>query len=169
MVHRRRPRRTRRPHPRPLPAHGRDWAGYTDVQDGYTWDPATYIPGVAESQVHGAESALWAERVATFEEVQYMTLPRLPGIAHDRQGLQVDGVGSPRRNGCWRRRASTPRERSRWPTTAGALCCHRNTVQHRFARFAELTGQDIRRPDDVALVDLALRAAGRRTQADART
>ncbi|MFG2221422.1 family 20 glycosylhydrolase [Streptomyces sp. NPDC048685] len=50
-------------------------------QDGYTWDPVTYIPGVAESQVHGAESALWTERVATFKEVQYMTLPRLPGIA----------------------------------------------------------------------------------------
>ncbi|MFE7356768.1 beta-N-acetylhexosaminidase [Streptomyces sp. NPDC057543] len=61
--------------------YGHDWAGYTDVQDGYTWDPATYIPGVTESQVQGAESALWTERVATFEEVQYMTLPRLPGIA----------------------------------------------------------------------------------------
>ena len=61
--------------------YGHDWAGYTDVEDGYTWDPATYIPGVGESQVLGAESALWTERVKTFEEVQYMTLPRLPGLA----------------------------------------------------------------------------------------
>lgn len=47
--------------------------------------------------------------------------------------------------------------------TATALYCHRNTVQHRFARFAELTGRDVRRPEDAALVTLALRAAGRRT------
>ncbi|GHB47823.1 hypothetical protein GCM10010377_43300 [Streptomyces viridiviolaceus] len=51
--------------------------------------------------------------------------------------------------------------------TATALYCHRNTVQHRFARFAELTGRDVRRPEDAALVTLALRAAGRRTGAEA--
>ncbi|WP_405689146.1 helix-turn-helix domain-containing protein [Streptomyces sp. NBC_00057] len=42
--------------------------------------------------------------------------------------------------------------------TAAALYCHRNTVQHRFARFHELTGRDVRRPDDAALVAVALRA-----------
>jgi hypothetical protein len=42
--------------------------------------------------------------------------------------------------------------------TAEALYCHRNTVQHRFARFLELTGRDVRRPDDAALVAVALRA-----------
>ncbi|WP_408909823.1 PucR family transcriptional regulator [Streptomyces luteolus] len=42
--------------------------------------------------------------------------------------------------------------------TAEALYCHRNTVQHRFARFHELTGRDPRRPDDAALVAVALRA-----------
>lgn len=42
--------------------------------------------------------------------------------------------------------------------TAAALYCHRNTVQHRFARFYELTGRDVRRPDDAALVAVALRA-----------
>ena len=50
--------------------------------------------------------------------------------------------------------------------TATALYCHRNTVQHRFARFAELTGRDVRRPEDAALVTLALRAAGRRAHAE---
>ncbi|MER5179046.1 helix-turn-helix domain-containing protein [Streptomyces sp. NPDC002896] len=44
--------------------------------------------------------------------------------------------------------------------TASALYCHRNTVQHRFGRFAELTGRDPRRPEDAALVSLALRARG---------
>jgi hypothetical protein len=46
--------------------------------------------------------------------------------------------------------------------TAAALYCHRNTVQHRFNRFAELTGRDVRRPEDAALVAVALRAYGLR-------
>lgn len=50
--------------------------------------------------------------------------------------------------------------------TAAALYCHRNTVQHRFQRFAQLTGRDVRRHEDAALVALALRAEGRRRQAD---
>ncbi|MFI6497384.1 helix-turn-helix domain-containing protein [Nonomuraea typhae] len=43
--------------------------------------------------------------------------------------------------------------------TAAALYCHRNTVQHRFARFKELTGRDLRAPEDAAVIALALRAA----------
>ena len=46
--------------------------------------------------------------------------------------------------------------------TAAAVYCHRNTVQHRFNRFCELTGHDVRRPEDAALVALALRARARR-------
>ncbi|WP_306319014.1 MULTISPECIES: CdaR family transcriptional regulator [unclassified Streptomyces] len=42
--------------------------------------------------------------------------------------------------------------------TADALYCHRNTVQHRFNRFHELTGRDVRRPGDAALLAVALRA-----------
>jgi hypothetical protein len=42
--------------------------------------------------------------------------------------------------------------------TAAALFCHRNTVQHRLNRFTELTGRDVRRPENAALVALALRA-----------
>ncbi|MEU3661344.1 helix-turn-helix domain-containing protein [Streptomyces sp. NPDC032940] len=53
--------------------------------------------------------------------------------------------------------------------TAEALYCHRNTVQHRFARFHELTGRDVRRPDDAALVAVALRAARRHTRTEARS
>ncbi|MEU0571180.1 helix-turn-helix domain-containing protein, partial [Nonomuraea sp. NPDC005983] len=43
--------------------------------------------------------------------------------------------------------------------TAAALYCHRNTIQHRFARFRQLTGRDIRAPQDAAVIALALRAA----------
>ncbi|MBL1120081.1 helix-turn-helix domain-containing protein [Streptomyces sp. 110] len=45
--------------------------------------------------------------------------------------------------------------------TAAAVYCHRNTVQHRFNRFCELTGHDVRRPEDAALIALALRARAR--------
>ncbi|MER5423781.1 helix-turn-helix domain-containing protein [Streptosporangium roseum] len=34
-----------------------------------------------------------------------------------------------------------------------------DTVQHRFARFRDLTGRDVRAPGDAAVVALALRAA----------
>ncbi|MFD7474909.1 PucR family transcriptional regulator [Streptomyces sp. NPDC059837] len=40
--------------------------------------------------------------------------------------------------------------------TAAAPYCHRNTIQQRLNRFAELTGRDPRRPEDAALVVLAL-------------
>jgi hypothetical protein len=46
--------------------------------------------------------------------------------------------------------------------TAAALYCHRNTVQQRFNRFHELTGRDVRRPEDAALIALALRAREQR-------
>jgi hexosaminidase len=60
---------------------GQDWAGYTDVQDAYSWDPASYLDGVSETDVLGPEAALWTETVATAADVEYMTLPRLPGLA----------------------------------------------------------------------------------------
>jgi hexosaminidase len=60
---------------------GLDWAGYTDVQDAYSWDPASYIDGVTETEVLGPEAALWTETVATAADVEFMTLPRLPGLA----------------------------------------------------------------------------------------
>ncbi|MEE1801953.1 PucR family transcriptional regulator [Streptomyces sp. NPDC101062] len=49
--------------------------------------------------------------------------------------------------------------------TAAALYCHRNTVQQRFNRFHELTGRDVRRPEDAALIALALRAGEQRVLA----
>ncbi|MEV3929028.1 MULTISPECIES: CdaR family transcriptional regulator [unclassified Streptomyces] len=82
-------------------------------------------------------------------------------------GLQADGVGQ----GEAERLLETVRVHlagsGSVADTATALYCHRNTVQHRFARFAELTGRDVRRPEDAALVTLALRAAGGRAQAEA--
>ncbi|WP_214326552.1 helix-turn-helix domain-containing protein [Nonomuraea sediminis] len=37
---------------------------------------------------------------------------------------------------------------------------HHSSSQHRFARFHAITGRDVRRPADAAVVALALRADG---------
>ena len=59
---------------------GQDWAGYTSVSDAYDWDPATFVPGVADD-VEGVEAPLWTDVFPTWQDVQFMTFPRLPGIA----------------------------------------------------------------------------------------
>ena len=60
---------------------GLDWAGWVDVKQAYTWDPATQVTGVSESDVLGVEAALWSETVQTIEDIEFMTFPRLPGYA----------------------------------------------------------------------------------------
>jgi hexosaminidase len=65
----------------PATALGLSWAGTVEVRDSYDWDPAAYLPGLPAASVHGVEAALWTETLATTPELEYMTFPRLPGIA----------------------------------------------------------------------------------------
>ncbi|OLB81632.1 MAG: beta-N-acetylhexosaminidase [Actinobacteria bacterium 13_2_20CM_2_71_6] len=60
---------------------GTSWAGYVEVRDAYDWDPASLLPGVGEAQVLGVEGALWTESVVSLSDAEYLTLPRLPGLA----------------------------------------------------------------------------------------
>ena len=60
---------------------GLSWAGFINVQDAYTWDPATLVSGVAEDDVLGLEATLWSETVQTMADVEYMLFPRVPGYA----------------------------------------------------------------------------------------
>jgi hexosaminidase len=60
---------------------GQNWAGYNSVQDAYSWDPATFVPGITESDVRGVEAPLWTDLLSTMSQLQYMTFPRLPGVA----------------------------------------------------------------------------------------
>ncbi|MEO6988418.1 MAG: beta-N-acetylhexosaminidase [Aquihabitans sp.] len=60
---------------------GNKWAGYTDTRDVYDWDPAAALSGVDGYQVIGLEAPLWTELVTTLDEVQLMTLPRIPAMA----------------------------------------------------------------------------------------
>lgn len=60
---------------------GLAWAGYNDVRDAYDWDPAEYIPGVAEEDIVGVEAPLWAESLAEMSDIEFMAFPRLAGVA----------------------------------------------------------------------------------------
>lgn len=61
--------------------YGLDWAGLISVEKSYAWDPSTLIPGLAESAVIGVEAPLWSETLDEMPKVEFMTFPRLPGIA----------------------------------------------------------------------------------------
>ncbi|GAA0947485.1 beta-N-acetylhexosaminidase [Virgisporangium aurantiacum] len=60
---------------------GFDWAGHTDVEKSYGWDPETLIDGLPKEAVIGVEGPLWTETVERFDQVEYMTFPRLPALA----------------------------------------------------------------------------------------
>ncbi|MFB7514936.1 beta-N-acetylhexosaminidase [Streptomyces sp. NPDC056144] len=60
---------------------GLAWAGTVEVRRSYDWDPSTYLPGAPESSVLGIEAPLWTETLATTDDLDVMTFPRLPGLA----------------------------------------------------------------------------------------
>ncbi len=60
---------------------GLHWAGYVEVDHGYSWDPATLVPGITKENILGIEAPLWSETVTNIDEVEYMVFPRLPGYA----------------------------------------------------------------------------------------
>jgi len=60
---------------------GLRWAGLIEVDTGYIWDPATYVPGIGKEHILGIEAALWTETITNMDEIEYMVFPRLPGYA----------------------------------------------------------------------------------------
>lgn len=60
---------------------GLTWAGTIDVRVAYEWDPANLLPGISEADLAGIESPLWTETVETWDDITFMTLPRLAGHA----------------------------------------------------------------------------------------
>lgn len=57
---------------------GLEWAGYTNTEDAYEWDPTDYTPA---GSVIGVEGALWSETIKNMEDIEYLAFPRLPGLA----------------------------------------------------------------------------------------
>jgi len=62
-------------------ALGQNWAGYIEVKDAYSWDPASQLGGVSESDILGVEAPLWTETIQTMADIEYMTFPRLACFA----------------------------------------------------------------------------------------
>lgn len=60
---------------------GLRWAGAIELRTAYDWDPATYMPGLAEKDIVGVEAPLWSETVKNLTAAQYLLVPRLPAIA----------------------------------------------------------------------------------------
>jgi len=60
---------------------GRYSSGLIPVSWSYLWDPATEVSGVGEADVAGVEAPLWTELVEDMDRAEFMTYPRLPGIA----------------------------------------------------------------------------------------
>ncbi len=59
---------------------GLNWAGYNGVRDAYSWNPATSVPGIKESDVRGLEAPLWSETLLDLNDIEYMAFPRIAGI-----------------------------------------------------------------------------------------
>ncbi|MGE0019939.1 MAG: beta-N-acetylhexosaminidase [Draconibacterium sp.] len=60
---------------------GLHWAGYIEVDKGYSWSADTLVPGLTKDKILGIEAPIWSETVTNIDEVEYMVFPRLPGYA----------------------------------------------------------------------------------------
>ena len=60
---------------------GLHWAAYTQLEQTYNWEPATFNPLVPDAAILGLEGALWAETLGTLSDYQYLALPRLTALA----------------------------------------------------------------------------------------
>ena len=60
---------------------GLDWAGLVSVKDAYDWEPGSFMDGLEESEILGLEAPLWTETIQSMKDIEYMTFPRIPGIA----------------------------------------------------------------------------------------
>lgn len=60
---------------------GLDWAGPSEVDDAYNWDPVTLVDGIEKVDVIGVEAPLWAETIETLDDIEYLMFPRIAGIA----------------------------------------------------------------------------------------
>lgn len=60
---------------------GLHWAGYLPVKKSYDWNPETLVEQLDPEQIIGIEAPLWSETLEDLQGIQYMTFPRLPGLA----------------------------------------------------------------------------------------
>lgn len=64
-----------------LSVHGLNWAAYIEVDEGYNWDPETFIEGLPKENILGIEAPLWSETISNSIEMDYLAFPRAIGYA----------------------------------------------------------------------------------------
>lgn len=69
---------------------GLDWAGPSEVDDAYNWDPVTLAEGIEKVDIIGVEAPLWAETIQTLDDIEYLMFPRISGIAEIGWTASVD-------------------------------------------------------------------------------
>jgi hexosaminidase len=52
------------------------------VAETFGWEPAEALGPGRAGQVAGVEAAIWAETISSFDDLCFLLLPRLPGVAH---------------------------------------------------------------------------------------
>ncbi len=60
---------------------GLTWAGLSDVDNAYKWNPEDLIPNINRDDILGIEAPLWTETVETMDDIEYLIFPRIPGVA----------------------------------------------------------------------------------------
>jgi hexosaminidase len=52
------------------------------VAESFDWGPAEALGPARAAHVAGVEAAIWAETIADFDDLSFLLLPRLAGLAH---------------------------------------------------------------------------------------
>jgi hexosaminidase len=60
---------------------GYNWAAYIEVDSAYKWKPEIKVAGVPRENIIGVEAPLWSETIKNFDDVEYLSFPRIPGVA----------------------------------------------------------------------------------------
>lgn len=60
---------------------GLDWAGYTEVDLAYNWEPTAQADGISKENILGIEAPLWSETIENLDDINFLAFPRLPGHA----------------------------------------------------------------------------------------
>ncbi|MDR1500739.1 MAG: beta-N-acetylhexosaminidase [Tannerellaceae bacterium] len=51
------------------------------IEETWNWNPSTYHPMIGEDNIAGIEAAIWCETIESLSDMEFMLLPRLPGVA----------------------------------------------------------------------------------------
>ncbi|HKA82352.1 MAG TPA: family 20 glycosylhydrolase, partial [Acidimicrobiales bacterium] len=51
------------------------------VEESFLWEPADALGAGRAAHVAGVEAAIWAETISDFDDLSFLLLPRLPGVA----------------------------------------------------------------------------------------